>query len=933
MSGRFVRLCADAYREAVLADVNMRTFAEALESVRTRLATGNMFEGWDGIDEQIGNTQDDKLQKQLISFRAAFQSYHRTTEIERLTALFARDSEAGWTEWLRSYAEGLKYWRIRFCYALTQVQFPFPAAVTSEVQNIRVLTVHALHFNWPEAYGLFEYFGNQELLPATHRASAIVFAAQVQLYHFLKPGSMKALLRQAQLLAPDEIRIVSAWGECALQESDFPEAKKRFQEVITRDPKMVEGYTLMGDWYEQQNELDAAEEWYREAVKNKSGEGQGYIRLIRLNGRPERLSTHESELPGLLAQVIAVSSEDETSPYLELGYIYQQNKRYADAHSWFDKAIALDPARSDARIAKGYLLIEEQNYEQARTVLLDAIATEPDVFNGYWGMAWLCEQQEQWEEALKWYRQSLPHRPVWQSITRGKIGEMLSNLQRNAEAETELAQALLGDPTNETVVNLMTTLAERYYKTLGDPAAANNLYNRIREIKGSAYEANYQNLLGNVKYYLGDYQAAAECYRQAIAADSQKDVFYSNLSLAWENMKVAANRAAELQNAIVELRKARDLAPDVTEYAQRIEALELQQRMLARYGEAVLSLAPVDRITFSFAPDLLPFIVEGESLSKDFQTLIAEMRLRFKQKFGLDVPAISCKDTPDVPSGTYIHELTNIPIGLGRISVDERFYPGPATNLAALNLETTEGFNPLDGGQGCWVAEADWSKVEAGGFQLWSLMEYPLRHLEALLQKDLAEVADHQETSLLLQNEAKQTETPLETITAFTKVLRALASEEVPLIAVSQIYSLFATLREANADLTNIVEQSRLLPEVRPGLPGNKEQASLFGLSREIEDLLAGNLHHDSLTRALVLQLGDVSPALAELKRIAEASAPAPVIVVDNAPLRPFVRRLVDTILPSLAVLSREELLLPLKDKMIVKPDELATNTPAASPG
>jgi tetratricopeptide (TPR) repeat protein len=921
------KLFADAYREAVLANIDMRAFAEALEPIRTRLSTGNMFEACDAIDEQIGNAQDNQLQKQLIGFRAAFESYHQTAEIERLAASFARDSEAGWTEWLRSYAESLKYWRIRFCYGITEAQLPFPAAVTSEIQRLRVLTRHALHYNWPEAYGLFEYFGNQELLPASHRAIAIVFAAQVQLYHFLKPEGMKALLRRAELLAPEETRIISAWGECALQESDFPEAERRFQEVIKRDPKMVEGYTLMGDWYERQNEVDAAEEWYREAVKNKSGDAQGYTRLMRLNGRPERLSAHESELMPLLARVIAVSSENETSQYLELGYIYQQNKRYPEAHAWFDKAIDLDPARSDGRIAKGYLLIEEEKYDQARTVLLTAIATEPDVFNGYWGMAWVCEQQQQWAEALKWYQESLPHRPVWQSITRGKIGEMLSNLERDAEAETELVQALLDDPTNETVVNLLTSLAERYYKTLSHPDAAIHVYDRIRELKGSDYEANYRNLIGNVKYYLGDYQAAAESYRQAIAADAQKHVFYSNLSLAWENIRVADNRAVELANAVGELRKARDLAPDVIDYVQRLAALELQQRMLTRYGEAALNLTPVNRITVGFAWDLLPFIVDGENLSADFQALIAEMRQRFKDRFGLDVPPINCKDVEEAQPGTYIHELTDIAMGWGQISADKKFYPGPATDLAALNLKTVEGFNPVDGSQGCWIVEADWPKVAAAGFQLWPIMEYPLRHLELLLQKYLAEFADHQETSFLLQAAAVQSEPPLEEITAFTKVLRALASEEVPVVALGQIYALFKSEREAGVDLTTIVERLRSLPEILPGLPGNNERSSLFGLGRELEDLIAGNLRQNPAGPVLAMQLQEVQPIMAEMKSVGTDPPSATAIVVDNAALRPFVRRLVDLLFPNFSVLSRPELLLPLRDKVRVKPEEPAINT------
>ena len=92
----------------------------------------------------------------------------------------------------------------------------------------------------------------------------------------------------------------------------------------------------------------------------------------------------------------------------------KRTSKLEQAQQWYQKAIDLDGSRIGGYLAKGYAYLEEENekrYDQARIAFQQAIEIAPQAFDGYWGMAWAYEQQEQWQGALHYYEESLPHRP------------------------------------------------------------------------------------------------------------------------------------------------------------------------------------------------------------------------------------------------------------------------------------------------------------------------------------------------------------------------------------------------------------------------------------------------------------------------------------------------------------------------------------------
>jgi tetratricopeptide (TPR) repeat protein len=348
-------LLADAYHVAALANVNMRNAAEVLEAIRLVLAEeSNYFKAWNKIDDQIAQASESRLQRVLIGLRNRLEKQFISGEIARLSEVFKRDADEGWVEWQKIYVEALSYWRTNFCLSLCEADLPFPAHVSSFVKNVRRLTKLVQEERWIEGYGLFIHFAGQSFIPQVQQSKLLVTAGEIQQYHFNKLDKAKELFQSAEQLAPDKPIAICAIGKYCLQLNGMEEeAHKRAQRAITVDTLSPEGYLLMGEYHKKLNQLDAAEEWYQKGIRTTPGSSSGYYKLLSLYGVPEFFPTHEARLPSLLETIVAIDSVGVYGAYLEMGVNYQQNEKYQEAQKWFDKAIALDPARLNGYIWKG----------------------------------------------------------------------------------------------------------------------------------------------------------------------------------------------------------------------------------------------------------------------------------------------------------------------------------------------------------------------------------------------------------------------------------------------------------------------------------------------------------------------------------------------------------------------------------------------------
>ena len=987
-----LELIAGAYHEAALSGMNMRSATEVLEAVRTSLAEEfDYIKAWDQLDNYIGRTLDKRLRQVVANVRDKFVREVSKGEVARLNQSLSENHERGFDEWLRTHAEALANWRMLLAKTLCEAPLPFPASVVPIVEKIGRATNLVIEERWPESFAMFRYLSQQEAIPRAHRAQLLVVAAEIEIYQLRRLAFGKKLLDEAQELAPNEARVFLGQGEYCLQTRQFEEAARYFQKVIERMPQSAYGYVLMGDLYEEQREFERSEESYQNAMRVAPGETASYARLLRMYGNPERLTTYETRLLPLVETASVIDPLAEYIMLLDLGNAYQQSGRNDEAHSWYDKAVQLNPNRQGAYLSKGYAYLEQQMFEDARAMFAKAIEMAPESTDGYWGLYFMHDQRQEWREAIDAYELSLLRSPV---LT-GRIHHLLDDQSAPAtfdELKNFLFETLRSNPEDESTLNTLTTLADLYKKD-GRVADALHVYQKIREAKGADYEADYQNLVGNTKYSLKDYEGAVaaytaainanpgdtifrtnlslayqglkqwdqaraalnavkeakgeenyatyadkmaevwntegndyfsqakydeaiERYSQAIDFDDKEAVYFSNMALAWERLWPIKREMEALQNAKAALERAAVLSPDNQEYQNRLGAVDGQLRMAQIYGPQIAGKTPtVTPLAIEMASDLVPFVANAAGeLLEEVQTLTEALRQRIADSFGVRASGIRFRGNEgDLPPGSYIIMLMEIPIVMGTIDINKRLFTGNETELTNLGIPFEPAMNPLTGEKAFWVEEKHCETIKAAGLTTWALMEYPIRHLEAVVTNNLSEFIDHQEANNLLDGEAA---TQLKDLTAFTSVLKGLVAEKAPIVAFPQILKKLNESLAEGKDLTTIIEEVRSLPEVRPSLWGNSYAYAFHRLGDQITKDIAKSVRIEQGNKFLAMLPEDCQEALARVRE-SLSSVTNVALVVEQPELRPLIRRLIELEWPHVPVLSRAELLPELSNRIV----------------
>lgn len=518
----FLTEFADAYRSIALRKADMLKATYALEAVRSALAdrrTG--LRALDALDDQIGLAESAAVREALIELRRHVFERLSAEELARLEALAERNREAAERDWLETYAAALWYWRLDLCQALVRSDLAPP--------SFAGWTEAMLREDWTPAQELFRQLGENEALAAEQRASFLVYAAQVELYHMLRLEDAHELLERAAVLAPEAATVITGFGEYWLEQGDTAKAKEHFLRGLERDPRS-DAAKLMGDALDKEQATDEAERWYLDAIARAPGSPSRYLALVSLYARPEGHTLFETRAQPLIERALAVDPLSVYSACVSVGECFQRLGETNDAFEWWKRAIDDDSTRPQAYVSKGYSFVGRGELEQAEKCFGRAIKVAPTWVEAYWGLASVREKQERWDDALERYETVVSLRPAWEPQARARMAAVHRLGGDWDKAEETLMGTLRDKPHDGSVLAELHTLATAIQDERGETDRALDLLRSAREIEGESYEANFQNRVGNVYYSAGRYAEAADAYRASIADGPDDAVVRRNLA-------------------------------------------------------------------------------------------------------------------------------------------------------------------------------------------------------------------------------------------------------------------------------------------------------------------------------------------------------------------------------------------------------------------
>jgi type III secretory pathway component EscV len=563
------------------------------------------------------------------------------------------------------------------------------------------------------------------------------------------------------------------------------------------------------------------------------------------------------------------------------------------------------------------------DYEEAERVLRDALREELE--SGVTPTHAEGALEEIAEDAYQKRSDTISARRIYEGILevagnryQGRYHNLLGNLhyffKDYPPAIEEYRKAIAAAPDNAPYHRYLSMT----YSSLGE-------YDRAEEELDLAYridndekllkeeKATLANTRANHLYENGSYAEAVKHYTRAIGLAPAEAVYHTNLAGALERLKDPGKRVDNLEQAAACYERAQQVSK-TEDYTEQINRLRRRAAFARTYGERWLEYLPVvTPLAVEVARDLIGK-VEGPTqgtLSDECSASLKAMRQRVLEQLGVQVPGIRVRgNETDLPDGTYIVMINEIPLASGNVSLKRRFWPGSAEVLSRLSVNGEPVPDPVTGDDGFWIEEKDWARVESQKPELWSFADYMMRHVEAVVRKNVGEFLGHQEIMNLLDNDSSapldEIRASSEMVTALTTVCKALLAEEVPIRPFEELCAAFKSCHQSDVGLRETVERIRGVAAIRAQLPGNEADRSLLKLGPRFEAEIRRSLYDDTDHLMLAMEPERCQEGLTAVRNRVNGRSHA--LVVEDRTLRPFVRKLVELEFPDLPVLSRPEL-------------------------
>lgn len=372
---------------------------------------------------------------------------------------------------------------------------------------------------------------------------------------------------------------------------------------------------------------------------------------------------------------------------------------------------------------------------------------------------------------------------------------------------------------------------------------------------------------------------------------------------------IAAVSGAIAYLMVTKEKRAKEIAPPPVE------------EKLVPVQEQLESLLRVDPISLEIGYNLIA-MVEGDSALVE---RIRSLRKQIAMQMGYIVPSIHIKDNLMLKPSQYSILIKGVEIAQGEVIPGK--YLAIGAKLSA-ELEGIPAKDPAFGVEALWIDEKDISKAQMLGYTVVDAVSVIVTHLREILKNHGYELLGKQETQRLLDNLAR----------THPRVVDELVPNLLPLAAVQKVLQNLLRERVSIKDLQTILETLAEYVNVTKD-PDILTEYVRQALSRQItksvqnsDGSVSAILLDPSLERSLIESLQTtaqginfaVDPFLMEkiidkLKRIAEEATIKgyqPVLICSQA-IRRFLKRAIERALPSLPVLSPQEIAAGVKIYML----------------
>jgi type III secretion protein V len=347
---------------------------------------------------------------------------------------------------------------------------------------------------------------------------------------------------------------------------------------------------------------------------------------------------------------------------------------------------------------------------------------------------------------------------------------------------------------------------------------------------------------------------------------------------------------------------------------KQIEAAKRQE------GQAQQMLPVVTPIALEVAGNLIPLVENAGGGNKFLGEMVPMMRDGLFYELGVKFPGIRVRgNETDLPDGTYIIMINEIPLVSGNVSLDKVLVNDTVDRLTLLNIKGEEAVNPANGSECAWIPAAFAAIAEQAGLTTWDAVGYMVLHLSSVLRKNAAEFVGIQEVQNMLEQleqafPALVKEVVPKAVSPFqlTDILRRLVEEEISIRDLRSILQALAEWGQVENDTVMLTEYVRnaLKRYISHKYTRGGNTLVVYLLDPQIEETVRSSIQHTQSGSYLALEPEITQEILTAVRNEVGNLPPTaqnPVILT-TMEIRRYFRKLVELEFPHLAVLSYQEL-------------------------
>jgi len=353
------------------------------------------------------------------------------------------------------------------------------------------------------------------------------------------------------------------------------------------------------------------------------------------------------------------------------------------------------------------------------------------------------------------------------------------------------------------------------------------------------------------------------------------------------------------------------------------EREEVQKKESDR-KESVEELLRVDPLEIEIGYGLIPLV--DSSQGGDVLERITLIRRQLALELGIIVPPIRVRDNVQLEPNQYRVKLRGEEIAKGELLV--RYYLAMNTGMTEKPLKGIKTKDPAFGLPAIWIKEEEKEEAERAGYTVVDASSVLITHLSELIKSHAHELLGRQEVKNLLDNLRENYPAVVEELVPnilslgeVQKVLQNLLREKV---SVRDLLTILETLADwgtqtKNTDILTEYVRQNLARTISKQYRNEQGELWVITLDPELEQTISQAIEHKEKTSYINLDPSTIQRIidnLAPLIKKATSMQKEPIVLCSSG-IRIFFKRIIEKFVPSVVVLSYNEIIPEITVKTI----------------